>query len=47
MGFATMGLNRALCPDNAQTSVYERLGTDDSESPSSFALLIYEDPLIQ
>ncbi|KAK4689436.1 chitin synthase, partial [Tremellales sp. Uapishka_1] len=29
VGFATMGLNRALCPNSDSTSVYERLGNDD------------------
>jgi hypothetical protein len=31
VGFATMGLQKVLCPDGADTNMYERLGNDDRE----------------
>ena len=31
VGFATMGLQRALCPSGESNTVYRRLGTDDRE----------------
>lgn len=31
VGFATMGLQRALCPEGESSMLYRRLGTDDSK----------------